>query len=80
MIGFISDQVGVLNALLVIVVLTALSGLLSPAARELAGRHARNVIDFASPGTTSAAVSLATSELQIITADDLVAEPGNDRS
>ncbi|WP_341953343.1 MFS transporter [Salinibacterium sp. TMP30] len=80
MIGFISDQVGVLNALLVIVVLTALSGLLSPAARELAGRHARNVIDFASPGTTSAAVSLATTELQIISAENLAAEPGNDRS
>ncbi|MGV8877147.1 MAG: MFS transporter [Rhodoglobus sp.] len=62
MIGFISDQVGVLNALLVIVVLTALSGLLSPAARELAGRHSRSMIDFATPGTTSAAVNLASPE------------------
>lgn len=80
MIGLLSDQVGVLNALLVIVVLTAISGLLSPAARELAGRHARSFTDFASPGTTSAAVSLATSELQIVTADDLAEKYGDERT
>ncbi|TQO19967.1 fucose permease [Rhodoglobus vestalii] len=70
MIGVLSDYVGVLNALLVIVVLTVLSGLLSPAARELAGRHSHTAPDFASPGTTSAAIILATSELQVISADD----------
>ncbi|GAA1211034.1 MFS transporter [Rhodoglobus aureus] len=78
MIGFISDQVGILNALLVIVVLSALSGILSPAARELAGRHSRSVIDFASPGTTSAAVSLATTELHLISAEDIAAAQGAD--
>jgi len=78
MIGLLSDQFGVLNALLVIVVLTAISGLLSPAARELAGRHARTVIDFASPGTTSAAVSIATTELRVISADDIAAARDED--
>ena len=77
-IGFISDQVGILNALLVVVVLGALSGLLTPAARELAGRHSRSIVDFASPGTTSAAVSLATTEIRIITQDDLNADRGED--
>jgi MFS family permease len=71
LIGLLSDHVGVLNALLVAVVLAAISGLLSPAARELAGRHSHSFIDFASPGTTSAAVSLATTELQVITPEDL---------
>jgi MFS family permease len=80
MIGVLSDLVGVLNALLVIVVLAVVSGLLSPAARELAGRHARSLTDFASPGTTSAAVSLATSELQIISAEELAAESDNNQT
>jgi MFS family permease len=72
MIGVLSDQVGVLHALLVIVVLAIVSGLLSPYARELAGRHAYTYIDFSSPGTTSAAVSLATTELHfIITAEQI---------
>ena len=80
MIGILSDQVGVLNALLVIVVLSVLSGMLSPAARELAGRHSRAVVDFATPGTTSAAVSLATTELQIISAEDIAAAQGETAS
>ncbi|MEH6780964.1 MAG: MFS transporter [Rhodoglobus sp.] len=75
MIGLLSDQVGVLNALLVIVVLTFVSGILSPAARELAGRHARILVDFASPGTTSAAVSIATTEVAIISLDDEAPPP-----
>jgi hypothetical protein len=62
------------------VVLAIVSGLLSPAARELAGRHARILTDFASPGTTSAAVSLATSELQIISAEELAVETGKNRT
>ncbi|QYH34813.1 MFS transporter [Salinibacterium sp. M195] len=74
MIGVLSDQVGVLHALLLIVVLAIISGLLSPYARELAGRHAYTYIDFSSPGTTSAAVTIATTEMHFIITPEEIEE------
>lgn len=39
LIGFLGEQVGILNALLVVLVLVAVSGIVSPAAREAAARE-----------------------------------------